>query len=518
MARLHEYQGKELLKQCNIPIPKGGVARTPAEARQIAEEVGGEVMVKAQAWVTGRAGLGGIKKASNPAQAEEAAQHMLGMKVKNFTVEEVLVEQRVEIAREFYAGVIIDDAAQQPLIMFSSVGGTGIEEIAQEHPDRVARMHVDMGTGLLDFQARDLVRRTGIGGKLQLQLGGVLMSLFDLAQQYDARAAEINPLVQLTDGSIMAADCRVTVDDYGVFRHKDLDIAIAREYDRPPTALEKIAYDVEAGDYRGTFYFIQMAEDFQRGDGYVGFHGAGGGGSMMSMDAIMRQGYKLATFVDTSGNPPASKVYRAARIVMAVGPVDGYFGSGSGVASQEQFHSARGFVKAFLEGQIDVPVVIRLGGNSEDKAVEILEWLNGWVPAPVEGYKKDDSPDFCAGRLHALIEEGAWVAPKPRPEPVRVGEPRLYQFRTVTGGTVTYDHSVCAACESKICVKECARQILSLNDEGLPELNITAEEAQKGRCVECLACEVDCTFKGAGGGKIELPIPGLDEYLGTVAQ
>jgi ferredoxin-like protein FixX len=236
------------------------------------------------------------------------------------------------------------------------------------------------------------------------------------------------------------------------------------------------------------------------------------------MDAIMRQGYKLATFVDTSGNPPASKVYRAARIVMAVGPVDGYFGSGSGVASQEQFHSARGFVKAFLEGQIDVPVVIRLGGNSEDKAVEILEWLNGWVPAPVEGYKKDDSPDFCAGRLHALIEEGAWVAPKPRPEPVRVGEPRLYQFRTVTGGTVTYDHSVCAACESKICVKECARQILSLNDEGLPELNITAEEAQKGRCVECLACEVDCTFKGAGGGKIELPIPGLDEYLGTVAQ
>jgi succinyl-CoA synthetase beta subunit len=518
MARLHEYQGKELLKQYKIPVPKGGVARTPAEARQIAEEVGGEVMVKAQAWVTGRAGLGGIKKASNPAQAEEAAQHMLGMKVKNFTVEEVLVEQRVEVAREFYAGVIIDDAAQQPLIMFSSVGGTGIEEIALEYPDRVARMHVDMGTGLLDFQARDLVRRTGIGGKLQLQLGGVLMSLFDLAQQYDARAAEINPLVQLSDGSIMAADCRVTVDDYGVFRHKDLDIAIAREYDRPPTTLEKIAYDVEAGDYRGTFYFIQMAEDFQKGEGYVGFHGAGGGGSMMSMDAVMRQGYKLATFVDTSGNPPASKVYRAARIVLAVGPADGYFGSGSGVASQEQFHSARGFVKAFLEEQIDMPVVIRLGGNSEDKAIEILEWLNGWVPAPVEGYKKDDSPDFCAGRLHALIGEGARVTPKTRPEPVRVGEPRLYQFRTVTGGTITYDHSVCAACESKICVKECARQILSLNDEGLPELNITAEEAQKGRCVECLACEVDCTFKGAGGGRIELPIPGLDEYLGTKAQ
>ena len=514
MARLHEYQGKQLLKQFQIPVPKGGVARSPQEAREIAEEIGGEVMVKAQAWVTGRAGLGGIKKASNPAQAEEAASHMLGMRVKNFRVDEVLVEQRVEIAREFYAGVIIDDAAQQPLIMFSSVGGTGIEEIAQEHPDRVARMHVDIGTGLLDFQARDLVRRTGIGGKLQLDLGSLLVKLFELASTYDARAAEINPLVQLTDGSLLAADCRVTVDDYGVFRHKDLGIGIAREYDRPPTALEKIAYDVEAHDYRGTFYFIQMAEGFEKGEGYVGFHGAGGGGSMMSMDAVMRQGYKLATFVDTSGNPPASKVYRAARIVLASGPVDGYFGSGSGVASQEQFHSARGFVKAFLEEQIDVPVVIRLGGNSEDKAVEILEWLNGRVPAPVEGYRKDDSPDFCAERLRVLIEAGQLIEPEALPQPGAAGDGKnLYQFETVTGGTVTFDHSICAGCESKICVKECARQILSLNEDSVPVLNITREEAKKGRCAECLACEVDCLFKGAGGGRITLPIPGFDEYL-----
>ncbi|MGC9333534.1 MAG: ATP-grasp domain-containing protein [Anaerolineae bacterium] len=513
MARLHEYQGKELLKQYKIPIPKGGVARSPEEARKIAEEIGGEVMIKAQAWVTGRAGLGGIKKASNPAQAEEAAQHMLGMKVKGFTVEEVLVEQRVEIAREFYAGVIIDDAAQQPLIMFSSVGGTGIEEIAAEHPERVARMHVDVGTGLLDFQARDLVRQTGISGKEQMKIGSVLEGLYNLAQGCDARAAEINPLVQLTDGSILAADCRVTVDDYGVFRHKDLGIEIAREYDRPPTELEKIAYEVEAHDYRGTFYFIQMAEDFERGEGFVGFHGAGGGGSMMSMDAVLRKGYKLATFVDTSGNPPASKVYRAARIVLAAGPIDGYFGSGSGVASQEQFHSARGFVKAFLEEQVDVPVVIRLGGNSEDKAVEILERLNGWIPAPVEGYKKDDPPDFCAGRLDALIKAGETVEPKARPEPERVGEPRLYQFQTVTGGTVTFDHSICATCETQVCVKECAGRILSLSEEGLPVLNITREEAEKGRCSECLACEVECFFGGAGGGRIELPIPGLAEYL-----
>jgi succinyl-CoA synthetase beta subunit len=513
MARLHEHQGKELLRQFKVAVPAGRVATTPGEARAIAEELGRPVMVKAQAWVTGRAGMGGIKKAATPDEAAAAAEAMLGLKVRGFTVDQVLVEEQLEVAREFYAGVIVDDREQAPLVMFSSVGGTGIEEIAADHPEKVASIHADVVFGFQDYQARELVRRTGIGGVLQRDLGGILVRLYELASSYEARAAEINPLVQSVDGKLYAADCRVTVDDYAVFRHKDLGIEIAREYDRPPTELEKIAYAVEAGDYRGTFYFIQMAEDFQKGDGYVGFHGAGGGGSMMSMDAVLRQGYRLATFVDTSGNPPASKVYRAARIVLASGPIDGYFGSGSGVASQEQFHSARGLVKAFLEEHLDVPAVIRLGGNSEDKAVEIVERLNGRVPATVEGYKKDDSPDFCAGRLDALIKANAQrdVPPPTR----RLAPQQPYRFETVTGGTITYDHVLCAMCESKICVKECVPQILSLNEQGCPELNITREDAKKGRCIECLACEVDCRFLGAGGGDIELPIPGLDTHLAS---
>jgi len=508
MARLHEFQGKALLQQAGIVTPRGRVASSPDEARAIAEELGRPVMVKAQAWVTGRASMGGIKKAATPQEAAEAAAAMLGMKIKGFTVEQVLVEEQIEIAREFYASVIVDDRAQSPLVLFSSVGGTGIEEIAAAHPDKVATLHVDIDTGLLDHQARNLVRRTGISGALQRDLAALLVSLYNVARTYEARSAEINPLVQTADGKLCAADCRITVDDYAVFRHKELGIEIAREYDRPPTRLEKIAYQIEANDYRGTFYFIQMAEGFKRGEGYIGFHGAGGGGSMMSMDAVLRQGYKLATFVDTSGNPPASKVYRAARIVLATGPIDGYFGSGSGVASQEQFHSARGLAKAFLEAHLDVPVVIRLGGNAEDKAVEILEQLNGRIPAPVEGYKKDDSPDFCAQRLRELIESGERrdvPPPAPRPAPRRP-----YSFETVTGGTVTYDHAVCVGCESKVCVKECVRQILSLNEEGCPVLNISPEEAKKGRCIECLACEVDCLFYGAGGGHVRLPIAGLE--------
>jgi succinyl-CoA synthetase beta subunit len=513
MARLHEYQGKALLKQFKVAIPQGRVASTPEEARMIAEEIGKPMMVKAQAWITGRASVGGIRKADTPDEAAEAAQAILGLKVKGFTVEHVLVEEQIAIDREFYAGVIVDDRAQAPLVMFASVGGTGIEDIAKEHPDKVASTHVDIEFGLQDYQARDLVRKTGIGGTLQRDLGGLLVQLYDVARTYEARAAEINPLVLTADGKLVAADCRITVDDYAVFRHKDLGIAIAREYDRPPTKLEKIAYDVEAGDYRGTFYFIQMAEDFEKGQGYVGFHGAGGGGSMMSMDAVLRQGYKLATFVDTSGNPPASKVYRAAKIILATGPIDGYFGSGSGVASQEQFYSARGLFKAFLEAKVDVPVVIRLGGNAEDKAVEILEALNGRIPAKVEGYKKDDSPDFCAARLKALIQESANQRISENASDAsritrRASQP--YTFETVTGGTVTYDHAICAMCESKACIEACAMKILQLDAAGCPVLNITPAEAKKGRCSECLGCEVDCLLYGVGGGHVALPIPGLE--------
>ncbi len=516
MARLHEYQGKNLLQAHKIQIPQGTVASTPEKARAIAEQLGVPVMVKAQAWITGRASVGGIKRAATPDEAEQAAAQILGMKIKHFTVEKVLVEEQLDIKQEFFASLIVDDREQAPLIMFSGVGGTGIEEVAAEHPDKVARAHVDVQFGFQDYQARNLVRQTGIGGRLQRQLGAVLMHLYRLAAMHEARSVEINPLVLTTDGQVYAADCRVTVDDYAVFRHPEMDIPIAREYDRPPTELEKIAYQIEADDYRGTFYFIQMAEDFEKGEGYIGFHGAGGGGSMMSMDAVLRQGYKVATFVDTSGNPPASKVYRAAKIVMAVGPIDGYFGSGSGVASQEQFHSARGLVKAFLEAQVDVPVVIRLGGNAEDKAVEILEAVNDYVPAPVEGYKKDDSPDFCAERLDALIKgqgaSGRGQGARGKGQGAggkRPSSEDLYTFETVTKGTVTYDHAVCVDCETRVCVEACVPQILALNDEGAPVLNISREEAKQGGCIECLACEVDCFLYGAGGGHIHLPIEGL---------
>ena len=155
--------------------------------------------------------------------------------------------------------------------------------------------------------------KTGIPNIYLNKLTSFLINLWEIGKKYETRSFEINPLVVTTDGKIMAADCRMTIDDYAVFRHPELGIRIAREFDHEPTNLDLIAYDVENGDYRGTFYFIQLEQDLTDKTGFVGFHGAGGGGSMMSMNALTSQELRPANFCDTSGNPPASKVYKAAK-------------------------------------------------------------------------------------------------------------------------------------------------------------------------------------------------------------
>lgn len=509
MAKLHEAQGKSLLRKHGVRTPEGVLAKTPREARQAALDAAGPVIVKGQAWVTGRADRGLIRFAATAEEAETAAREILETSIEGQVVEAVLVEEQFEIDREFYAGVIVDDQAQAPLLIFSAIGGTGIEQIARSHPDKITRKHIDVQKGLPAHEARNLIRTLDIHGNLQVALANILTALYETARSCDARSAEINPIALSSDGHLVALDCRITIDDNAAYRHPELGIEVAREYDRPPTDLERIAWKVESGDYRGTFYFIQMAYDYERGDGVIGFHGAGGGGSMMSMDAVLNRGYKLANFVDTSGNPPASKVYRAARIILKQGPVDGYFASGSGVASQEQFHSARGLVKAFMEEPLLVPAVIRLGGNAEERAIEIIERAQTEIPAPVEAYGKDDTPEHCAERLDAMIsgyrfpeQEVAGRFPPPAAEP--------YRFETITGGTVTLDHAACRECQSKICVETCVPQILSIQGQ-VPILNITPEQARKGGCIECLACQVECYFGGNKGGYVELPIEGLDD-------
>lgn len=508
MARLYEYQGKELLKQSKVPIPSGRLASSPSEVEQICKELNAPVVLKAQAWITGRASLGGIKFANTAAEALDYSSQMFGLEMGGFKVDKLLVEEKISIEKEYYAGIIIDDRNRCPVVIFSSIGGTGVEEIARHHPDKIANLKIDISKGLKDYQARNLIRHTGISGKQQMKIAAILFKLYQIARKYEARAAEINPLVQTKEGDLIAADFRITIDDYAVFRHPELGIEIAREFNRPATQLDKIAYKVEEGDYRGTFYFIQLVQRFEKWEGYIGFHGAGGGGSMMSMDALLHQGYKLANFCDTSGNPPASKVYRAAKIILSQKNIDGYFASGSGVASQEQFHSARGLAKAFRETHLSIPAVIRLGGNAEEKAIEILQRFCNQLPAPVEGYGRDDTPDFCAKRLKELLADFKPKSiPKPSP-PSPVKHP--YSFETITG-KVTIDHSKCENCRNKICIEVCIPKILKLED-AKAILAISLEEAKKGGCIECLACELECLDKGNQAIHIELPIPALEEY------
>lgn len=510
MARLYEYQSKKLLLEGGIRIPVGEIASSPEEARRVAQKLGKPVVLKAQAWITGRAALGGIQFAETPSEAEEKARALLGKKIKDFTIEKILVEERLSIQSEFFLGLVIDDAAKAPLLIYSSVGGTGIEEIARRHPEKVVRHTIDVRKGLPKEEALNLAIRAGAKGRMLIELADVFTKFYGVARKYDARSAEINPLVLSEDGLVYAADCHLAVDDYAVFRHPELGIEVAREFDRPPTALEKIAYRVEEKDYRGTFYFLQMANEIPAEAKYIGFNGAGGGGSMMSMDAVLKRGFKLANYCDTSGNPAAGKVYRAAKIILSQPNIKGYFASGSGVASQEQYHSARGLVKAFCEEKLDIPGVIRLGGNFEEKAVEILEAYLKIIPARVEGYGRDDSPEFCAERLEMLIDENNEAPHVVNPIQDPFIPQGAYAFETLTG-QLFIDHEKCAGCRSKGCVDACGPNILTL-EEGRPVLSISRGEAKRGKCTECLACEIFCRFHEQEAIIIHLPIPELKEY------
>ncbi len=509
MARLFEYQGKAIISDAGIAVPNGEVVETPEQAVEAARRVGLPVVLKAQVWATGRASAGGIDFATTLDSVGEKAARMLGHSVKGQKVAKLLVEQKLSIVKEFFLGITIDDHEKRPVLILSTRGGTGVEVTAARRPETVARIHLDARRDIYEFEARDLVRGLGIRGTEQKRLIPVVTALWAAARRCEARSAEINPLVLTDDGDFVAADCRIAIDDYAVFRHKELGIEIAREFDRPATELERIAYRVEAGDYRGTFYFFQMLQDFEKGEGVIGFHGAGGGGSMMSMDAVLKKGYKLANFCDTSGNPPASKVYRAARIILAQKNIDGYFASGSGVASQEQFQSARGLVKAFAEEGLCVPAVIRLGGNAEEVAIELLERFSDYWPGPLEAYGRDDTPEFCADRLSVIM-----LLPARQKEVKRFDFPSefSYSFKTLTGW-VRFDHARCLDCRDKPCIDACIRHILEVSD-GVPKLSIAEEAAAKGRCVECLACELECHSRGGAGIKIELPIQRLDQYTG----
>jgi succinyl-CoA synthetase beta subunit len=507
MARLHEYQGKAILAANGFKIPRGRAAFTADQAVAIAKELESEVVIKIQAWTTGRAGIGGIAFAKKPDVARGHAARMLEMKVGQFPVEAVLVEEKIAIEREFFLSFAIDDAARAPMIIFAAGGGTGIEERAAS----TRRIQCDVKHGPDKSAVADATTGCGLSSELEAQLGDSIQKLFGAAHKVEARSLEINPLVLTKDGQFVATDCRITIDDYAVARHPELNIEIAREFDHPPTPLERVAYAVEQNDHRGTFYFAQLATGAGKDSkGLVGFHGAGGGGSMMSMDAIVNAGFTIANFTDTSGNPSASKVYRASRIILVQPDLVGYFGSGSGVASQEQYWSAYGLAKAFWELELNIPAVIRVGGNTEDRAVDILKRMARLLGASIEGYRKTDAPAVIATRFAELVAAGKGTKWKPRiprtPEFIKNPAATMMQ---VKGGRVWIDGSKWPQIRRAI---ETHSSGLIVDRADAPTPSLPNEEfATKDS--ELLACDVECRLAGVEGFYLELDIPGLDDLI-----
>ena len=408
MARLFEYQGKELLKKARVPIPRGEVAATPHEAAKIAEKIGKPVVIKAQIWAGGRGKAGGIQFAENPMEAQTVAGNLLGAEVKKLTVEKVLVEEKLNIASEYYVGVIIDPSmgVRSPVVMFSTEGGMDIETVPSE---KITQMKVDVLRGFRVYDALNLAADLKVPTQYLPAVAQAIMGLYQTFKDYNCRTAEINPLVLTKDGKVIAGDCRIAIDDSSVYRHPEFGIEVARESPTPPTELDKIAWWIEEGDLRGTCYIAQMVPEI-KGLNFVGYHGLGGGGAILGVDALNREGLKIADYADTSGNPTAAKVYRAAKVIFSQPGIEAYFLGGFIVANQEQWHHAHGVVKALREElpkRPGFPCVLMLCGNREKEALEILKEGTADLPGRIEiyGSEKVYETEFLAKRVKALIME-----------------------------------------------------------------------------------------------------------------
>ena len=410
MAKFLEYQGKEYFKKAGIPVPEGEAVDTAEAAVAAAEKIGKPVVVKAQVLAGGRGKAGGVKLASTPEEAGQAAAEILGMDIKGLTVKQVLVEEQLAIKQEFYAGLIINSAQEVrgPVLMFSPEGGMDIESVPE---DKIATLNVDVIKGLMIHDTLDMCVSMGVTGGALRPLADVVLKLYSAFRANDCRALEINPLVLTEEGKVYAADCRMEADDQAVFRHPEFGIKIGREFLKEPTELDLMGWSYEASDFRGTSYIAEMAspEEVAEG-GYVGYHGIGGGAAMLGMDALNKVGLKVADYADTSGNPTASKVYRTVKLILSQPGIEGYFLSGFMMANQEQWHHAHGLVKALREElpkRPGFPVVLLLCGNKEAESQQILKEGLADLDARVEIYDREHVYDatFIGGRVRALVDE-----------------------------------------------------------------------------------------------------------------
>ncbi|MFO7168451.1 MAG: ADP-forming succinate--CoA ligase subunit beta [Chloroflexota bacterium] len=353
--KLHEYQARDILERYGIPVTGGGVASTPAEARAIAEQIGGPVVVKAQVFVGGRGKAGGVKRADTPEQAEQVAGQILGMNLKGLTVEKVLVAEAITYEREIYLAAIMDRATKRIVMMASAEGGVEIEEVAKTNPEAIVRVEAHPMLGLLDFQARDLAFGIGLTDSKQVrQFAQIATALYKVYTQTDATLAEINPLVVRADGALQALDSKILLDDSALFRHPDLEAM--RDASDEPEAEQRAR---EAG-----ITFIKL-------DGDIGCMVNGAGLAMATMDVIKLYGGEPANFLDIGGGAGKEKVKAALQIILSDPNVKAVmFNIFGGITRVDEV--AKGIVAALEEVKTDVPMVARLVGTNEEEGRKIL--------------------------------------------------------------------------------------------------------------------------------------------------
>ena len=352
--KLHEYQSKQLFALHGVPIPRGQVATTAAEAKAAAAELGGEAVVKAQVLVGGRGKAGGIQLAKTPREAEKLAKQILEMEIRGLPVRKVLVDEAAEIETEIYLGVTNDRDAGSPVLIASAAGGIDIEEVARDHPDEIARAWVDPLLGLRDYQARNLAASMELPRQHWNAFSEVARGLFETFWNSDATLAEINPLVITKQDALLALDGKIVLDDNALYRHPKL--AEMRDID------EEAPSEREARE-RG-LSFVKL-------EGDIGCLVNGAGLAMATMDVISLLGGKPANFLDIGGGADAEKVAAAIQIILGDPDVNSVmFNIFGGITRCDEV--ARGILMALQEVPREVYLVTRLVGTNEEEGRQIL--------------------------------------------------------------------------------------------------------------------------------------------------
>jgi len=354
-VKIHEYQAKDILARYGIPIQPGRVAFTPQEAEEIAREIGGPVVIKAQVYVGGRGKAGGIQFGDTPEEARAAAAKVLGMDIKGLTVEKVLVVSKLDIKEEYYLGIILDRKSQAPVVMVSKAGGIDIEEVAATTPEKIIKQPIDMRWGLRPFEARDILARAGLPHQVIAKGGTILTALAKAFIESDASLAEINPLALTADGQVQAADAKILIDDNGLFRQKEYASWAETEESNP---LE--------------FEAKQEGLTYVKLDGNIGVIGNGAGLVMTTLDMVARVGGKPANFLDIGGGAKAEIMRKALTFVARDPQVKGIlvniFG---GITRGEEV--AKGVIMAQADLPKGMPIVVRLSGTGSEEGKELLK-------------------------------------------------------------------------------------------------------------------------------------------------